>query len=455
MIDATYLFISVNEELVPVFLYVLVKANIPNAASRLELLADFVPNNNMDTDALYAITMLKAALQWTLTFTVDEDAKELPPAPLVQEHNLLDFDDETFEMFTGKSNMENSSDSVLLDDTEVLSSETILMPTKQDARFTILQDFTPKENSSTNLSQKLLQPVLLPRKESMLMDNTSLSVTPFNQISNDFVITPKRSAPTTSLHSLAMRIVEKVTSEHDQFKIQGRIEMRAMSKYHGSDEISHKKSHTFLVHLTNTKNITDFIPADFATIAWSNDEGILLQCQIESKALEDVVMIGSYIVNEQITKSMEQPLDITIKAESHGTNVIDLIAQVQPTANDTLVEKLSLLLQPVIRGRHTKRVTAYPLSENSLIKFREATQQLEWTASQSGIAHADSHRFRVQCIVEGDGQYERGAGKAKFIIDGRIYSGITVENCMGKKSEHSNDVFVGGARTSTIYEIDF
>lgn len=159
--------------------------------SRLAYLTEFIPAKQMDNEALYAVTMLKAALQWTLTFTVDEDLHSS-----VHEKNLIDFDD-IFEISIPLQESSRSSEDVVSFNDD--SYTKVLTPVKQETQFKIVRH-------SQQFSEELLLPSpsqvsgISPQRKSRItraidLDNVFAESSHLEHTSQDAVTLTPRDSP--------------------------------------------------------------------------------------------------------------------------------------------------------------------------------------------------------------------------------------------------------------------
>jgi hypothetical protein len=491
-----------DEELLPISLYVVIRANIPELSSLLQFISDF-GHGKYDSESQFALSMFNSALKWSLNVDVPQEWSGTPVEK--QDHEFEGFGDEPEESPKGtnvpltdlqKSNEIKDLEAEINELYKELKKHMDREREAEDEIFSLkskLQSFQegsapknfmselqsklkpvtkkdPEVSRQPNVKQDVATPpriqpkvetvkpeIVSPRKEIKpevvslgkveiaKPEVVSPSVSPRKVESIKTVIT----SPISPNQSVSSKLIPLTVTIQESLSIQ--YQGKTLEKYELSGDIGVKPLKTndisdvaFDLYLSNLNNVS-IVGNNQRFSKMSNmTNNLVLNCRIPKGDL-----VGNVGLLRYEAKKEYQPLPIKIQSVfklNKGSLDVMIHYVVNPEYFKQIpLESLSIRFRPLIHqdGQLVllKKCVAKPEGQ-----FDEEKQTYEWVFNQI-LSEEQPQKMILQFVHSLDDISNCVASipalQAKITCSKRSFGGIIVEGCDGKENK-SGETFLGG-----------
>eukprot|EP01080_Neovahlkampfia_damariscottae_P005473 gene5473-9291_t len=476
-----------SEELLPVFLYVVIRANVPELPSYLNFITDFGDLTKFDTMGEYGLSMFISSLTWSLNIEPpqkwsiqtpqkleDNTFDVVPPVDDIeyeneytQEERQEEFDQQTFDYENTEEYEppEDDGKSQYIKELEVEIDELY----KELTKHMEIEQSYESEIHELKLKIKKLEKELKEIKQNQSQNNSpvkSISI-PTNPQPKPLELSPRiESRAITKLLPFCVTIHESLDIKFEgknlkEYKVIGQIGVQGYSKNQESD-ISSVDNHEFSLHLTDISKITSALnnPKYCKKVEnLKNSSGISLECKVPSSDLFSNNKFQNAVLMKYNLKEGDVLLPIKIQPlYKMNKGNIELIINftINPRFDDkNPLDNLTIRAFPLIKEKSTgniistKKCVSKPDNE-----FNDQKQVAEWkfqTAKSKSDGSPEKILAKFFTMNENLGDCDLSMNFiVQFQCSGVSLGEVAVDGCSGKKSI-SDEIFVGGTKQKIVF----
>jgi hypothetical protein len=468
-----------NSELLPIFLYVVIRANVPELPSFLNYISDFGDLSKFDSTGEYGFNMLNSCLNWSLDVEPPQNwnvqtpssvrAPEFPPTDVfenqeeVQEEQIEQNEQEYFDQESIYENNENEATTVE-DDSQAQYIKELELEIDELYK-EITKHMEIEQNYENEIHELKMKVEKLEKELKQLKMNNSPSPSISPSVSESFVIPKQVTLSQTKLLPFCVTVHESLDIKFDgknlsQYKVIGQIGIQGYSKNQES-EISSVDQHDFTLCLTDISKITGAInnPKYCKKIENSkNPNGLNLSCSISSSELFSQNKFQNVVLMKYNLKEGDVLLPIKIQPLFKMNNGnIELIINftINPRFDKNPLDNLTIRATVLIKEKSTgKIIEAKKCVSKPENEFNESKQTAEWKY-QTSPSNPDGSPQKILAkfftFNDNLGECECSMNfSVQFQCSGVSLGEIQIDGCNGKKSI-TDEIFVGGSKHKIVF----
>jgi hypothetical protein len=388
-----------DSELLPIFLYVVIRANVPELPTFLNYISDFGDLSKFDETGEYGFNMLNSCLNWSLDIEPPQNwniqtpssvkAPEFPPVDVFEESQTEEQETNEQEYFDQESIYENNENDAPTVEDDSQSQYIKELELEIDELYKeITKHMGIEQNYENEIHELKIKVEKLEKELRQLKMNNSPSPT-VSFKNESFVIPNQVILSQTKLLPFCVTVHESLDIKFDgknlsQYKVIGQIGIQGYSKNQES-EISSVDQHDFTLCLTDISKITGALnnPKYCKKIENSkNPNGLNLSCSISSSELFSQNKFQNVVLMKYNLKDGDVLLPIKLQPLFKMNNGnIELIINftINPRFDKNPLDNLTIRATAFMKEKSTgKMIEAKKCVSKPENEFNESKQTAEW-----------------------------------------------------------------------------